>query len=135
MSLIARTCQQVRICSLWYLMIIHSILYVIFPHCYPYFIRNFQQLRVDIADKIVQVYPYSLGTPFNPPSTVSLPYPVKLVPKEKFDFYTARQSFNLYSLLTNPMVLFAIGGLGLLAVSSFVDVKALQEAAKQMDEP
>jgi len=60
---------------------------------------------------------------------------MKLVPKEKFDFYTARQSFNLYSLLTNPMVLFAIGGLGLLAVNSLVDVKALQEAANQLDEP
>ena len=117
-------------------MTIHSILYVTSLHCHPCFIRKyFQQMRVDIADKIVQVYPYSLGTPFNPPSTVSLPYPVKLVPKEKFDFYTARQSFNLYSLLTNPMVLFAIGGLALFAVNSFVDVKALQEAANQMDEP
>jgi len=31
--------------------------------------------------------------------------------------------------------LFAIGGLALFAVNSFVDVKALQEAANQMDEP
>lgn len=117
-------------------MIIHLNLYVAPLHYHSHFIqKHFQQLRVDVANEIVQVYPYSLGTPFNLPSTISLPYPVKLVPKEKLDFYAAQQSFNLYSLLTNPMVLFAIGGLVLLGINSFVDVNALQEAAKQTDEP
>ncbi|KAF5356076.1 hypothetical protein D9756_003922 [Leucocoprinus leucothites] len=96
--------------------------------------HSFDSLRVDVTNETVHVYPYSLGTPFNPPSTVSLSYPVKLTPKEKLDFYVPPQSFNLYSLLTNPMVLFAIGGLALFAINSLVDVNALQEAAKQVDE-
>jgi hypothetical protein len=75
-----------------------------------------------------------LGTPFNPPSAVSLPYPLKLTPKERLDFYVPPHSFNLYSLLTNPMVLFGIGGLVLFALNSLVDVNALQEAAKQTEE-
>ncbi|KAJ3561967.1 hypothetical protein NP233_g9869 [Leucocoprinus birnbaumii] len=97
--------------------------------------HSFDSLRVDVTNETVHVYPYSLGTPFNPPSTVSLPYPVKLSPKEKLDFYVPPQTFSLYSLLTNPMVLFAIGGLALFALNSLVDVNALQEAAKQIDEP
>lgn len=93
-----------------------------------------QQLRVDVTNETAHIHPYAFGTPFNPPSTVSLPYPLKLTPKEKLDFYMPPQSFNLYSLLTNPMVLFGIGGLALFALNSFVDVNALQEAAKQVDE-
>lgn len=93
------------------------------------------QLRVDVTNETAQVHPYTLGTPFNPPSTVSLTYPLKLTPKEKLDFYLPPQSFNIISLLTNPMVLFGIGGLALFAVNSLVDVSALQEAAKLADEP
>ncbi|KAF9443708.1 hypothetical protein P691DRAFT_841061, partial [Macrolepiota fuliginosa MF-IS2] len=96
--------------------------------------HSFDHLRVDVTNETVNAYPYTLGTPFNPPSTVSLPYPLKLTPKEKLDFFVPPQSFNLYSLLTNPMVLFAVGGLVLFAVNSLVDVQALQEAAKQVDE-
>jgi len=95
--------------------------------------HSFDHLRVDVTNETVHAYPYTLGTPFNPPSTVSLPYPLKLTPKEKLDFFVPPQSFNLYSLLTNPMVLFAVGGLVLFAVNSLVDVQALQEAAKQVD--
>jgi hypothetical protein len=106
---------------------------------HPYIVVNIlltytQQLRVDVANETVDVRPYALGTPFNPPSTVSLQYPLKLTPREKLDFYLPPPSFNLYSLLTNPMVLFGIGGLVLFAINSLVDVKALQEAAKQVDE-
>jgi hypothetical protein len=63
-----------------------------------------------------------------------LSYPFKLTPKEKLDFFVPPHSFNLYSLLTNPMVLFGLGGVALFAINSLVDVNALQEATKQGSE-
>ncbi|KAF7784466.1 hypothetical protein Agabi119p4_631 [Agaricus bisporus var. burnettii] len=96
--------------------------------------HSFDNLRVDVNNETAHVHPYTLGTPFNPPSTVSLSYPLKLTPKEKLDFFVPPHSFSLSGLLTNPMVLFGIGGLALFAINSLVDVNALQEAAKQGSE-
>ena len=51
------------------------------------------------------MHPYILGTPHNPPSSVSLQYPIVLTPRQKANFFVERQSFNALGMLQNPMIL------------------------------
>jgi ER membrane protein complex subunit 7 len=58
-----------------------------------------------------------VGTPLNPPSPVKLPYPIKLVPRERKDYFVPHQSFNVLQMLQNPMMLIMVfGGLMMLAM-------------------
>lgn len=73
------------------------------------FLLTFPKLRVDVPPSSQQglpdVRPYVPGTPHNPPSTVTLPYPVVLSARQKAQFFVERQSFNALSMLQNPMML------------------------------
>jgi hypothetical protein len=66
------------------------------------------QYRIDINQNSVspvEVRPYILGIPMNPPSNVILPYPLSIAAKEKYVYFLPRQSFNLGGMLSNPMML------------------------------
>jgi hypothetical protein len=66
------------------------------------------QYRIDIKQggvSPVEVRPYVLGTPIDPPSNVLLPYPLSISAKEKFVYFLPRESFNLGGMLLNPMML------------------------------
>lgn len=61
--------------------------------------------------------PYTVGTPLNPPSPIKLPYPVKLVPRQRKSYFIPHQSFSIMVMLQNPMMLITVfGGLMMLAM-------------------
>ncbi|KAH6917214.1 hypothetical protein BKA70DRAFT_1251626 [Coprinopsis sp. MPI-PUGE-AT-0042] len=85
------------------------------------------------ASQQVDVRPYVPGTPFNPASTILLPYPIKLSAKEKFSYYSPRQSFDVLSMLSNPMMLMMVAA-GALAVGMPYLMKNLDpEALKELE--
>ena len=48
---------------------------------------------------------YIPGTPLNPPSAFTLPYPIMLQAQKKLDFFVPEASFNVMGMLQSPMVL------------------------------
>jgi len=78
------------------------------------------QLRVDVPpepESPPDVRPYAVGTPFNPPSNAKLPYPIKLVPRQRKSYFIPHQSFNVLQMFQNPMMLIMVfGGLMMLAM-------------------
>jgi hypothetical protein len=78
------------------------------------------QLRVDVPqgpESLLEVRPYAIGTPLNPPSPIRLPYPVKLVPRQRNNYFIPHQSFSIMLMFHNPMMLIMVfGGLMMLAM-------------------
>ena len=70
------------------------------------------QLRIDVLDSETkpEVRPYVAGTPLNPPSTILLSYPIKLVPRQKHVYFMPPESFNLMAMFSNPMMLIMVFG-------------------------
>ena len=69
------------------------------------------QYRVDVhatGGSLPDVRPYVPGTPHNPPSIVSFPYPIMLTPRQKANYFVEHQSFNALGMLQNPMILMMI---------------------------
>lgn len=90
---------------------VYSTPYVACLH-YPFVIQLIVlvQLRVDVkpSDPTPEIRPYVLGTPFNPASSVSLPYPINLVPHSKNAYFIPRESFNLVGMFQNPMMMIMV---------------------------
>ncbi|PIL32041.1 hypothetical protein GSI_06745 [Ganoderma sinense ZZ0214-1] len=78
----------------------------------------FEQIRVDVfeSETLPEVRPYFPGTPLSPPSTVTLPYPITLSARGKYDYFIPRESFNVLAMFKNPMMMLMLvaGGLVLL---------------------
>jgi len=98
----------------------------------------FDQLRIDVTNAsttAVEVRPYIAGTPMNPPSTVLLPYPILLSPKEKYSYFIPPESFNLAGMFSNPMMLLMVGGAGMMLAMPYLiknlDPEALEEFKTQ----
>ncbi|KAF6766369.1 hypothetical protein DFP72DRAFT_1057525 [Ephemerocybe angulata] len=100
---------------------------------------TFDKLRIDVhnpADaQTVEVRPYIEGTPLHPPSTVILPYPIKVSAKGKFAYFSPPDSFNLITMLSNPMTMMMVfGGIMMLATPYMMknlDPEALEEMKKE----
>lgn len=79
---------------------------------YMYQVMTTVQLRIDVTKSeetaTVEARPYIPGTPMNPPSTILLPYPIKLSARQKFDYFVPRESFNIMGMLKSPMILMMI---------------------------
>jgi len=95
----------------------------------------FDKLRIDVLpepESPPEVRPYTIGTPLDPPSPVKLPYPIKLVPRQRKSYFIPHQSFNVVQMLQNPMMLITVfGGLMMLAmpyIMKNIDPEVLQEA-------
>lgn len=58
----------------------------------------------------------------NPPSSVILPYPVLLTPREKQNYFIPPESFNLGAMLSNPMMLLMVGGAGMMLAMPYLMV-------------
>ncbi|KAF9478049.1 hypothetical protein BDN70DRAFT_913881 [Pholiota conissans] len=97
----------------------------------------FDQLRIDVNNSLssVEVRPFLPGTPMNPPSTVLLPYPVILTPRERYVYFVPPESFNLAGMLSNPMMLLMVGGAGMMLAMPYLiknlDPEALEEFKEQ----
>ncbi|KAJ3505099.1 hypothetical protein NLJ89_g7592 [Agrocybe chaxingu] len=98
---------------------------------------SFEQLRVDVARSSLppEVRPYIAGTPLNPPSSVLLPYPIVLSPKEKNVYFVPPESFNLTGMLANPMMLLMVGAAVMVFAMPYLmknlDPEALEEFKEQ----
>jgi len=71
---------------------------------------TFDSLRIDVkpSESIPEVRPHVLGTPFNPASSIYLPYPVSLAPRSKNAYFVPRESFNLVGMFQNPMMMIMV---------------------------
>ncbi|KAH9944451.1 uncharacterized protein BXZ73DRAFT_96941 [Epithele typhae] len=71
----------------------------------------FEQMRVDVfeTDSLPEVRPYFPGTPLSAASTVTLPYPIQLAARVRYDFFVPRESFNLLAMFQNPMMMMMLG--------------------------
>jgi hypothetical protein len=84
----------------------------------------FLQLRLDVTNSTLEVLvrPYVPGTPLNPPSPVLLPYPVVLVPREKSVYFVPPETFNLVTMMSNPMMLLMVLGGGMMLAMPYLMV-------------
>ncbi|KAG8817971.1 hypothetical protein FRC17_011017 [Serendipita sp. 399] len=101
----------------------------------------FDQLRIDIlpSSDLPEVRPYLPGTPLDPPATVTLPYPLLLIPRHHLQFFTPEESFDLMGMLRSPMVIMmAATGLLVFAVPYLMKnldpdmLKEVQETQQKM---
>ena len=84
----------------------------------------FLQLRLDVTNSTLEVLvrPYVPGTPLNPPSPVLLPYPVVLIPREKSVYFVPPETFNLVTMMSNPMMLLMVLGGGMMLAMPYLMV-------------
>ncbi|KIM32649.1 hypothetical protein M408DRAFT_184612 [Serendipita vermifera MAFF 305830] len=68
---------------------------------------HFEPLRIDVLESsdLPEVRSYTPGTPLDPPSMFTLPYPLTLQARRKLDFFVPEASFNILGMLQNPMML------------------------------
>ena len=85
---------------------------------------SFDQVRIDVQENEVEVRPYAPGTPLNPPSTITLSYPISLVPRQKHAYFVPRETFNLLGMLSNPMMLMMIAAGGMMLGMPYLTVSA-----------
>ncbi|KAF8349910.1 hypothetical protein F5887DRAFT_1127284 [Amanita rubescens] len=83
---------------------------------------SFDQLRIDIANSsaTLEARPYIAGTPLNPPSTVLLPVPLVLTPRQKHAYFVPLGSFNLISMFSNPMMLLMLATACMMLASPYL---------------
>ena len=78
------------------------------------------QYRIDVVDSLSppEVRPYLSGTPLsstaNSPATI--PYPLRVHPRFKNEYFIPKQSFNLMGMLQNPMIMM-MGAVGVMAIA------------------
>jgi len=98
---------------------------------------TFDQVRIDVFNSTPspEARPYVPGTPFNPPSTVLLPYPMVFVPRQKSLYFVPPESFNLVAMLSNPMMLMMVFGGGMMLAMPYLvknlDPESLEEFKEQ----
>jgi hypothetical protein len=82
----------------------------------------FDQLRIDVLPDLPtpEIRPYVAGTPLNPPSTISLPYPVSLSARQKHVYFVPLESFNLVGMFQNPMMLLMVLGGGMMLAMPYI---------------
>ncbi|OCH96484.1 hypothetical protein OBBRIDRAFT_765253 [Obba rivulosa] len=97
----------------------------------------FEKLRVDVldTDSLPEIRPYFPGTPLSPPPTITLPYPIVLHARQKHDYFVPRESFNLFGMLQNPMMMLTVvvGGMMLLMpyIMKNMDPEVLQDFSQR----
>jgi len=95
----------------------------------------FDQLRLDVKNSTSEVRPYVPGTPLNPPSSVLLPYPIVLIPREKSVYFVPPETFNLVTMMSNPMMLLMVLGGGMMLAMPYLmknlDPNTLEELKEQ----
>ncbi|KAK1223795.1 hypothetical protein PQX77_013319 [Marasmius sp. AFHP31] len=95
----------------------------------------FEQLRIDVGEKNVEVKPYIPGTPFNPPSSVTLQYPIVLQARQQYNYFVPPEAFNIMGMLGSPMMLMMIFGGGMMLAMPYLmktlDPEALEDMKEQ----
>ncbi|KAL0580295.1 hypothetical protein V5O48_001712 [Marasmius crinis-equi] len=96
----------------------------------------FEQVRIDVVDEsVVEVRPYVAGTPLNPPSAITLQYPIAIQAKQHYNYFVPPESFNIMGMLGSPMMLMMIFGggmmLGMPYLMKNMDPEALEDMKEQ----
>ncbi|OJT11821.1 hypothetical protein TRAPUB_11616 [Trametes pubescens] len=73
--------------------------------------RDGSFIRVDIfeSDSLPEVRPYFPGTPLSPAAPATLPYPLVLSARGRYDYFVPRESFNVIAMFKNPMMMMMLG--------------------------
>lgn len=61
----------------------------------------------------------------NPPSTILLPHPIKLVPRQRNSYFVPAQSFDIMGMFQNPMMLMMVVGGGMMFALPYITVRIL----------
>jgi len=69
--------------------------------------HSFDHVRIDVSpsEPLPEVRSYVFGTPLLTTSSVSLPYPVVLIPRHENKYFSPRESFNLLGMFQSPMMM------------------------------
>ena len=86
------------------------------------------------GDALPDVRPYVPGTPHDPPSSVTLRYPIILTPRQKAEYFVERQSFNALGMLKNPMVLMMIVMGGMVLAMPYIMKNLDPELVKEVNQ-
>jgi len=97
----------------------------------------FDQVLVSIAttneSSSTTIFPHIPGTPMSF-SSVALPYPVRLLPRRKNQYYVAHEQFSVLAMFQNPMMLL-MGFVGIMAFATPYLMKNMEpEAAKEPED-
>lgn len=60
-----------------------------------------------------------------PPSSIFLPYPAVLTPRDRYVYFVPPESFNLAGMLSNPMMLLMVGGAGMMLAMPYLIVSPI----------
>lgn len=68
------------------------------------------------------VRPLPPGTPLNPATPAFLPYPIKLSARQSNNYYVPPESFNIMSMVGNPMTLMMLAAGVMMFVVPYITV-------------
>ncbi|KAF9270399.1 hypothetical protein L218DRAFT_952531 [Marasmius fiardii PR-910] len=94
----------------------------------------FEQLRIDVYEALAEVRPYVPGTSLDPPSPITLQYPIELSAKQKYNYFVPPESFNIMAMLGSPMMLLMIFGGGMMLAMPYLMKNMDPEALEDMKE-
>lgn len=82
------------------------------------------QVRIDVSpsEPLPHVRSYVFGTPLLTSSSVSLPYPVVLIPRHKNEYFSPRESFNLLGMFQSPMMMIMVLTGGMMIAMPYIMV-------------
>ena len=86
--------------------------------------HNVYQVRIDVSpeEPLPHVQSYTFGTPLLTKSSVSLPYPVVLIPRHKNVYFSPRESFNLLGMFQSPMMMIMVLTGGMMLAMPYIMV-------------
>lgn len=96
--------------------------------CPPFLItsgaHNVYQVRIDVSpeEPLPHVQSYTFGTALLTKSSVSLPYPVVLIPRHKNVYFSPRESFNLLGMFQSPMMMIMVLTGGMMLAMPYIMV-------------
>lgn len=90
-------------------------------------------MRVDIyeSDTLPEVRPYFPGTPLSPAAPATLPYPLVLSARGRYDYFVPRESFNVIAMFKNPMMMMMLGAGVLVLLMPTLMVRTRQSDARK----
>lgn len=103
----------------------------LFDHVCPSFLilssaHQTYQVRIDVSpsEPLPDVRSYVFGTPLLSASSVSLPYPVVLIPRHKHKYFSPRDSFNLLGMFQSPMMMIMVLTGGMMLAMPYIMVSS-----------
>ncbi|PFH54641.1 hypothetical protein AMATHDRAFT_190 [Amanita thiersii Skay4041] len=86
------------------------------------------------SDTQPEIRPYVSGSPLHPPSQVLLQYPIVLAARQRHGYFLARESFSMFTMFSNPMMLFMVFGVVMMLATPYLIKNMDPESLKELKE-